>query len=52
MNSASVQHLIESTCFAVVIGALAWVLRRNRAGVRYHLWFAVRGKFRLPLRSS
>lgn len=48
MNSALVQHLIQSTCFAAVIGALTWVLRRNGAGVRYHLWLAASVKFLIP----
>jgi beta-lactamase regulating signal transducer with metallopeptidase domain len=42
-------HLWQSTAFALVVGLLALVLRRNRARVRYALWFAASVKFLVPL---
>ena len=48
MNSALVQHLIHSTLFAVLMGALAWSFRNNRASVRYWLWLLASAKFLIP----
>ena len=42
-------HLWQSTAFAIVIALLALVLRRNRARVRYALWLAASVKFFVPL---
>jgi len=41
-------HLWQSTLCLVVVGLLAWVLRKNRAQARYGLWLAASLKFLLP----
>jgi len=41
-------HLWQSTLFAVAAGLLTLVLRKNRASVRYWLWFAASCKFLVP----
>lgn len=41
-------HLWQSTLFAVVAGLLTVAFRRNRAQVRYWLWFCASIKFFLP----
>jgi uncharacterized protein (TIGR03435 family) len=41
-------HLWQSTVFAIVVAVAAFVFRRNRAQVRYALWFAASVKFLLP----
>jgi bla regulator protein BlaR1 len=41
-------HLWQSTVFAVIAGLLAEALRKNRAHVRYWLWFAASCKFLVP----
>jgi beta-lactamase regulating signal transducer with metallopeptidase domain len=41
-------HLWQSTMFAVVPGLLAAALRKNRAHVRYWLWFTASCKFFVP----
>jgi len=41
-------HVWQSSLFAVAVGALAWVLKRNRASVRYCLWLAASVKFLIP----
>ena len=41
-------HLWQSTLFAAVAGLLTLVLRKNRAPVRYWLWFAASCKFLVP----
>jgi bla regulator protein BlaR1 len=43
-----IDHVWQSTFFAVVAGALTLVLRNNRARVRYCLWFAASVKFLVP----
>jgi beta-lactamase regulating signal transducer with metallopeptidase domain len=43
-----IDHLWQSTLFAVVVGLLTLAFRRNRARVRYALWFAASVKFLLP----
>src|SRR5438067_267496 len=48
MIGAATNHLWQSTVFAVVVGLLAAALRRNRAHVRYGLWFAASCKFLIP----
>jgi uncharacterized protein (TIGR03435 family) len=41
-------HLWQSTVFAGVVALLSLTLRRNRARVRYGLWFAASVKFLVP----
>ena len=41
-------HLWQSTLFAAVVALLALGFRRNRAGVRYGLWFVASAKFLVP----
>ncbi len=48
MIAALTNHLWQSTLFAIAAAALAFTLRRNRADVRYGLWFAASAKFLLP----
>ena len=43
-----IDHLWQSTLFAMVVGLLALAFRRNRARVRYALWFSVSVKFLVP----
>jgi len=39
MTGAITNHVWQSTLFAVAAGLLTLVFRRNRAQVRYWLWF-------------
>ena len=49
MTQASVlNHLWQSTLFAAAAGLLTLALRKNRAPVRYWLWFAASLKFLIP----
>jgi bla regulator protein blaR1 len=41
-------HLWQSTLFAVAAGLLTLAFRRNRAQVRYWLWFSASAKFLVP----
>src|SRR5215831_3374213 len=41
-------HLWQSSLFAGVAGLLALALRKNRASIRYWLWFAASLKFLIP----
>ena len=41
-------HLWQSSLFAVMAGLLAIALRRNRAAVRFWIWFSASVKFFLP----
>jgi uncharacterized protein (TIGR03435 family) len=43
-----VHHLWQSTLFAVCAGLLTLGFRRNRARIRYWLWFAASIKFLIP----
>jgi bla regulator protein BlaR1 len=43
-----INHLWQSTVFAVVAGLLTIAFRRNRAHVRYWLWFSASVKFFVP----
>lgn len=43
-----VDHLWQSTLFAAITALIAWVLRRQRASVRYWLWFVASVKFLVP----
>jgi beta-lactamase regulating signal transducer with metallopeptidase domain len=46
--SALFDHLWQSTLFAAALGLLTLAFRRNRAALRYGLWFAASLKFLLP----
>lgn len=48
MISLLLDHLLESTLFALLIGALTLCFARERAAVRYGLWFAASAKFLIP----
>lgn len=48
LPAAFVNHLWQSTLFALVAGAVALLLRRNAARVRYALWLAASLKFLVP----
>src|SRR5215217_4021314 len=41
-------HLWQSTVFAALAAALAFVFRNNRASVRYWIWLAASLKFLVP----
>jgi beta-lactamase regulating signal transducer with metallopeptidase domain len=46
--SAIINHLWQSTLFAVGAGVLTLLLRHNSAGIRFGLWFSASVKFLLP----
>ncbi|HWY62141.1 MAG TPA: M56 family metallopeptidase [Rhizomicrobium sp.] len=46
--SALLDHLWQSTVFALGVYLVTLALRRNRAALRYGLWFAASVKFLLP----
>lgn len=46
--NAILDHLWQSTLFAVGLGLLTFVFHKHRAAVRYGLWFAASAKFLLP----
>jgi beta-lactamase regulating signal transducer with metallopeptidase domain len=48
MSIALLNHLWQSTLFALVCGLLTLPLRKNRAATRYGLWFAASVKFLIP----
>jgi uncharacterized protein (TIGR03435 family) len=48
MISDLANHLWQSTLFAVAVGLLTLMCRRNHAGVRYWLWFSASVKFFVP----
>ena len=48
MTFLVIEHLIQSTLFAVFIGLVTLCFARNRAAVRYGLWFAASVKFLVP----
>ncbi len=43
-----INHLWQSTVFAILAGLLALAFRRNRAQVRFWLWFSASLKFLVP----
>ena len=47
MTGAIINHLWQSTVFAVMAGLLTLAFRKNRAQVRYWLWFSASVKFLL-----
>ena len=48
MISAVSNHLWQSTVFAIMAGLLTLAFRKNRAQVRYWLWFSASVKFLIP----
>ena len=48
MISAVVNHLWQSTVFAILAGLLTVAFRRNRAQVRYWIWLSASVKFLVP----
>lgn len=48
MNIALLNHLWQSTLFALGCGLLTFPLRKNRAATRYGLWFVASVKFLVP----
>jgi uncharacterized protein (TIGR03435 family) len=48
MMSELANHLWQSTVFAVAIGLLTLMCRKNHASVRYWLWFSASVKFFIP----
>lgn len=44
----AIDHLWQSTLFAIAVGLLTMAFRRNRARVRFALWLAVSLKFLVP----
>jgi uncharacterized protein (TIGR03435 family) len=44
-----INHLWQSTLFAVVAWLLTLALKKNRASIRYWIWFAASVKFLIPL---
>ena len=49
--SEFINHLWQSTLFAIAAGLLTLAFRNNRASVRYWLWFAASVKFLIPFSS-
>ena len=43
-----IDHLFESTLFAIFLGALTLCFAKDRASVRHGLWFAASVKFLIP----
>jgi uncharacterized protein (TIGR03435 family) len=48
MINAVTNHLWQSTLFAIGVGLLTLAFRKNRAQVRYWLWFSASLKFLIP----
>jgi GWxTD domain-containing protein len=48
MMHAVINHLWQSTVFAILVGLLTLAFRKNRAQVRYWLWFSASVKFLVP----
>ncbi|MGH9476568.1 MAG: M56 family metallopeptidase [Terriglobales bacterium] len=47
-QAALLNHLWQSTWFALAAGAVAWALRHHQARVRFWVWMAASLKFLLP----
>jgi hypothetical protein len=43
-----INHLWQSSCFALLAGLLAFVLRKNSPEVRYWVWLSASIKFLIP----
>src|SRR5262245_57180398 len=48
MIAALFNHLWQSTLFALAVGLLTLMCRKNHASVRYWLWFSASLKFFIP----
>ena len=48
MTGEVINHLWQSTVFAILAGLLTLAFRKNRAQVRYWLWFSASVKFLVP----
>ena len=48
MIQAVLDHLWQSTLFALIVSLFAFILRRNSARLRYGLWFSASVKFLIP----
>jgi uncharacterized protein (TIGR03435 family) len=48
MINAVTNHLWQSTLFGIAVGLLTLAFRKNRAQVRYWLWFSASLKFLIP----
>src|SRR5687767_3160503 len=48
MISELANHLWQSTLFALAVGLLTLMCRKNQASVRYWLWFSASVKFLIP----
>ena len=48
MAGEILNHLWQSTVFAILAGLLALAFRKNRAKVRYWIWFSASVKFLVP----
>ncbi len=48
MSAALIDHLWQSSLFAVCVGLLTLLLRKEAASVRYWIWFAASVKFLIP----
>jgi bla regulator protein blaR1 len=48
MTGEVVNHLWQSTVFAILAGLLTLAFRKNRAQVRYWIWFSASVKFLVP----
>jgi beta-lactamase regulating signal transducer with metallopeptidase domain len=48
MIQALLNHLWQSTLVVIIVGVWAWLLREQRAALRYWLWFSAAAKFLVP----
>src|SRR5689334_19253795 len=48
MSEAIIEHLWQSTWFALAAALLTLLFRRNRADIRFRLWLAASVKFLVP----
>jgi len=48
MTGELTNHLWQSTLFAIAAGLLTVAFRKNRAQIRYWLWFSASLKFFVP----
>jgi len=48
MTAEIINHLWQSTAFAALAGLINFAFRKNRAHVRYWIWFSASAKFLIP----